>query len=110
MRLVRIAVVLAAAAFTAACATTSEQAAIPAAPATVANSSDGRAPATTEPVLVVDVNESVQARPEVVCRDMLKPGSNVIITQCMTAANWKLYQRRVELEAREIVRALQGFR
>jgi hypothetical protein len=109
MSFVRISVILAAASLATACATTQEQALAPAAAsATVASSSDGRDAAPTKPVLVIDVNESVQARPEVICKDILKPGSNVIVSQCMTAANWKLYQRRVEREAQAIVRMLQG--
>jgi len=108
MSFVRISVVLAAVLLATACATTEEQALALAAPATVASASDGREASPTEPVLVGDVNESVQARPEVICKQMLKPGANVIVTQCMTAANWKIYQRRVERDAQAIVRMLQG--
>lgn len=44
----------------------------------------------------------------VVCRDMLKQGSNVITTTCMSRNDWKRYERRRAEEAAAIVRMLQG--
>jgi len=64
---------------------------------------------TGTPSLVVDVNELVaSAPPPVICKQMLKKNSNVIITQCGTAEQWKLFYRRQELDARETVRMMQG--
>lgn len=42
------------------------------------------------------------------CREILRPGSNVIVQQCMTLDDWKRFERRQELEAQEILRTLQG--
>lgn len=44
----------------------------------------------------------------VVCRDMLKQGSNVITTTCMSRNDWKRYERFRAEEAAAIVRTLQG--
>jgi hypothetical protein len=61
------------------------------------------------PDTIVDANELVaRTPPPVICRQMLKQGSNVIIQQCMTAKDWKLYERREALEAQSFVRMLQG--
>ena len=59
------------------------------------------------PGLVVD---ALDPAPEskVVCRDMLKHASNVIVTQCMTIADWKRFQRLQEQQAQSIVRMMQG--
>ena len=44
----------------------------------------------------------------VICRDMLKQGSNVIITTCLSRDDWQRYERREARDAAEIVRFLQG--
>lgn len=60
------------------------------------------------PDVVVDANElAARTPPPVICRHMLRQGSNVIIQRCMTAQDWKLYERREAEEARAIVRTLQ---
>ena len=81
------------------------QATTPAAPA-AAPAAAGSAAASPA---VVDVNALVAATPApLICRQMLKPNSNVIITPCLTAADWKLYQRRQEQNSQELVRMMQG--
>jgi hypothetical protein len=63
---------------------------------------------TVIPDTIVDANELVaRTPPPVICRHMLKQGSNVIIEQCMTAKDWKAYERRQAQEAAAIVRTLQ---
>lgn len=63
---------------------------------------------TVVPDAIVDANELVaRTPPPVICRHMLKQGSNVIIQQCMTAENWKRFERRQAQEAQSIVRTLQ---
>lgn len=63
---------------------------------------------TVVPDAIVDANElAARTPPPVICRQVLKQGSNVIIQQCMTAENWKIYQRREAREAESIVRTLQ---
>jgi hypothetical protein len=59
------------------------------------------------PSFAVDA-QAVHPGSEVRCREVLKPGSNVIITQCRTADDWKRYERRESLRAQALVRALQG--
>jgi hypothetical protein len=60
------------------------------------------------PDVVVDANALVaRTPPPVICRHMLKQGSNVIIERCMTAQDWKIYERREAQEAQAIVRTLQ---
>ncbi len=44
----------------------------------------------------------------IICREMLKQGSNVIIRRCLSRDDWKLYKRREARDAAEIVRFLQG--
>ena len=43
-----------------------------------------------------------------VCRQMLKPLSNVIITKCMTPHDWKEFERRESEWAQQILRTFQG--
>lgn len=67
------------------------------------------ATSSTDGVLVVDVNELAAATPPpLICREMLKQNSNVIVTQCGTAEQWKTFYRREEEDARATVRMLQG--
>lgn len=80
----------------------------PPAPTAAAESAPESA-AAAQPNTIVDGNALAQ-RTLPICREILRPGSNVIITQCMSAENWKAYERREEREAQEIVRMLQGGR
>jgi hypothetical protein len=67
------------------------------------------ASSSADGVLVVDVNELAAATPPpLICRQMLKQNSNVIITRCLTEENWKRFYRQEALEAQEIVRMLRG--
>ena len=63
--------------------------------------------AAVAPNLVVDAQDTRQGG-IVTCRDVLKAGSNVIVTQCMTADDWNRWKRRETLRAQAVVRALQG--
>lgn len=68
-----------------------------------------RAGAAVTPNLVVDVNDlAARAPAPVICRDMLKPNSNVITRHCMTEADWKRYKNAEAQHAASIVRMLQG--
>ena len=50
------------------------------------DASRGRRPSNVVPNTVVDANELVaRTPPPVICKEILKPGSNVHIQQCMTA-------------------------
>jgi hypothetical protein len=65
--------------------------------------------ATGAASLVVDVNELVASTPPpIICKQMLKKNSNVIVNQCGTAEQWKAFYRRQELDAQETVRMMQG--
>ena len=44
----------------------------------------------------------------VTCREMLQHASNVITTRCMTADDWKRYEREEARQAAETVRRFQG--
>ena len=61
------------------------------------------------PVKVVDAAALIaRDPPPVVCREMLKRNSNVHILQCLTAEQWKIYQRAEAADAARIVRMMQG--
>jgi len=76
-------------------------------PPAVANAAP--ASSSADGVLVVDVNELAAATPAPrVCRQMLKPGSNVIVTRCLTEQEWKRFYRQEALDAQKMVRMLQG--
>lgn len=71
---------------------------------------DSAAPVVAEGEAPVVGLEEVALDPGsvVVCREMLKQGSNVIVARCMSRNDWKRYQRIESLEAQRIVRTLQG--
>ncbi len=78
----------------------------PAATAAATEDSNAAAPVT---ITVVDAHELIAREPpRVFCRDMLQPNSNVHIKQCMTAEDWKRYERLEAREALGIVRMMQG--
>jgi hypothetical protein len=61
------------------------------------------------PDLVVDVNQLAARAPDpVICRDVLKQGSNTHVIYCLTRADWRRYKRIEADEAEDFVRALQG--
>jgi hypothetical protein len=66
-------------------------------------------PGAVVPDTVVDANELIaRTPPAVICKEILKPGSNVHVQQCMTAANWKRYEFYEAQNAAELVRMMQG--
>ena len=78
-------------------------------PAPVAEAAE-RAPGAVSDrpdVLVVDTSADNPGS-VVSCREMLKPASNVIRTQCMTADDWKKFERQQELWAQQLLRRMQG--
>lgn len=63
---------------------------------------------TVVPDAIVDANElAARTPPPVICRQMLKQGSNVIIQQCLTAKDWKEFERREAQQAQSLVRMMQ---
>jgi hypothetical protein len=82
----------------------------PAELAAAAPSAAPAAAATITPTLVVDANELANQPLPPICRQSLRPGSNVIVTQCMSAADWKRFAQREALETRDLVRMFQGKR
>lgn len=100
----------------AACTSAPEQAAViraaaaatPAAARTTEATEGGAVEAAAvEPDLIVEAGNQDPGS-EIRCREMLKQGSNVIVTRCMTMADWEEFERRQALDAQEIVRRLQG--
>ena len=81
-----------------------------AAPGTAANAVAATAGgAETSPAPVVDLNHQPPTEnAEVICRQMLKPVSNVIVTRCMTRADWKAYQRAEARWAQDTLLRMQG--
>jgi hypothetical protein len=91
-----------------------EEASVAATPeeAPVAASSDDAVIAAADAAAAVKVVNAAEliARepPRVICREMLKQGSNVHVLQCLTAENWKIWDRAEARDAASIVRMLQG--
>lgn len=44
----------------------------------------------------------------VICRDMLQAASNVIVTRCMTRADWDTFERAQSRRAQQFLRRLRG--
>lgn len=66
-------------------------------------------PAEPSPQNVIEVSESdLVPINRITCRQMLQPGSNVIVTRCMSQDDWKRYERLQASRAQEIVRMLRG--
>ena len=65
--------------------------------------------AAVVPDAVLDIEElNASTSPPVICRDMLKPNSNMHERRCMTEADWKVYERVAARRAEELTRMLQG--
>jgi hypothetical protein len=79
------------------------RAAAGAAAATGATASTADAAEEAASLLVVDAT----GQPRVICRDMLKMGSNVIVTRCMTVDDWKKFERQQMIEGQEMLRTMQ---
>jgi hypothetical protein len=56
---------------------------------------------------IVDLQHLAQSEP-VICREMLKPASNVIVTYCGTPAAWKVFKRQQEQWSQQMLRMMQG--
>jgi hypothetical protein len=59
-------------------------------------------------VKTVNLKDMTQPNTGAICRQVLRQGSNVIVTQCMTPEGWKAYERWRTRNAQEMLRALQG--
>jgi hypothetical protein len=87
----------------------SEAVATAAAPLAAAPSPPATGSAAVVPEAVIDANELVAntpARP--ICREMLRPNSNVRTRYCMSAEHWQIYDRAEAQRAGEILRTWQG--
>ena len=63
------------------------------------------------PDAVIDANDLVASTPaSPVCRELLRPNSNVRTKQCMSAESWELYDRAEAERAGELLRTWQGGR
>ncbi|RPI59332.1 MAG: hypothetical protein EHM50_09370 [Lysobacterales bacterium] len=110
MRLRKACVVLAAV-LAAGCARGPEVAdeAAVAAPALAATPSAGAVdPRTVVPDTIVDANELIASTPAPpICRERLRPNSNVLERRCMSAEHWKMWDQAEARRAAEIVRMMQ---
>jgi PBP1b-binding outer membrane lipoprotein LpoB len=81
-----------------------------AAPTIAATSSSAATGSTSVvPDAVIDANDLVASTPaRPVCREMLRPNSNVQTRYCMSAEDWKTYDRAEARRAGELVRTWQG--
>jgi hypothetical protein len=78
-------------------------------PAATAADARPEAAAAVTPDLVVDVKDLAARAPSpIICRDMLKPNSNVIVRQCLTEPDWKRYRAAEAQRAAQLVRMMQG--
>jgi hypothetical protein len=58
--------------------------------------------------VVVDGNQlAARAAQTPICRDVLRRGSNVHVTECRTAEQWRIYQRAEAQAAGDLVRRMQ---
>jgi hypothetical protein len=65
--------------------------------------------ASVVPDTVIDANELIaNTPPKPICRDMLRPNSNVLVKTCMREEDWKIYDRLEAQRAGELVRMMQG--
>lgn len=62
----------------------------------------------TDPTVVSLDEITMDPGSVVICREMLKQGSNVIVATCMSREDWKRYERRRAQDAAAVVRFLQG--
>lgn len=63
------------------------------------------------PDAVIDANDLVASTPpRPICREMLRPNSNVRTKRCMSAEHWELYDRAEAQRAGELLRTWQGGR
>ena len=74
-------------------------------PAVAATASSG----TVVPDTVIDANELIaRTPPRPICREVLRPNSNVHETRCMYAEDWKRWEQLEAQNAAQIVRMMQG--
>ena len=86
-----------------------EQAPAAAAPAAAVPAPAGELTAAVVPDAVLDIQEiNASTAPPIICRELLKPNSNVHVRQCMTESDWKIYKRAEALRAEELTRMFQG--
>lgn len=86
-----------------------ETGAATAAPTLAATPSSATASADTAPDAVLDANELIASTPpRPICREMLRPNSNVRRKYCLTAEQWQIYDRAEAQRAGELVRTFQG--
>jgi len=73
------------------------------------STAQGAGPGTVVPNTVVDANELVANTPAPpICREVLRPNSNVHERRCMSAEHWKLWDQAEAQRAAQIVRMMQG--
>jgi hypothetical protein len=81
-----------------------------AAPTLAAASSSAATGSTTVAAdAVIDANDLIaNTAPRPMCREMLRPNSNVRTKYCMSAEAWQIYDRAEAQRAGELVRTFQG--
>ena len=91
------------------CASAPELAQEASAPAVAASATETASAATVVPDAVVDANELAARTPAApICREVLRPNSNVHERRCMSAEHWKVWDQAEAQNAARIVRMMQG--
>ena len=99
------------AALLAGCAVSLEEAAESAPDAATATGASVQSGAAAPaPDLVVNVEDLAAGDTGVICRQMLRESSNVIVNRCMTPSQWKTFNRLTAMRAQEALRRMQSGR
>ena len=81
----------------------------PATAVAASSTSEAASSGTVVPNAVVDANELIARTPAPpICREVLRPNSNVHERRCMSAEHWKLWDQAEAQRAAQIVRMMQG--
>jgi len=95
------------AALAAACASAPPETSEVAAAATVPTADATALTAAATDAVVLNAEE-FDPGSEVVCADMLKTGSNVIVRRCLSRRDWKRFEQMQAQQAQELLRTWQG--
>jgi hypothetical protein len=81
----------------------------PATPVAASSTAQRSGSGIVVPDTVVDANELIANTPAPpICREILRPNSNVHERRCMSAEHWKLWDQAEAQRAAQIVRMMQG--
>jgi PBP1b-binding outer membrane lipoprotein LpoB len=86
-----------------------DEASTPATAVAASSTAQAASSGTVVPNTIVDANELIANTPAPpICREVLRPNSNVHERRCMSAEHWKLWDQAEAQRAAQIVRMMQG--